>query len=162
MIAIWCSSEQAYVEKTGGREGKWKQKNVMLVISILMTGIYNLFVVRLFCYFFLAISCWTLWKMLPIFFLFCFLHSSVACLLVMELGFSLIQFMDRYFRNSLFPLLSRWIQDSLDQYTKERLEAINDEFKLYRCHNIQNCVHACPKGLNPAKQINSLKKPQLQ
>ncbi|CAL9194769.1 unnamed protein product [Musa hybrid cultivar] len=56
----------------------------------------------------------------------------------------------------------RWIQDSRDQYTKERLEAINDEFKLYRCHNIQNCVHACPKGLNPAKQINSLKKPQLQ
>ncbi|RWV90103.1 hypothetical protein GW17_00047715 [Ensete ventricosum] len=78
------------------------------------------------------------------------------------LGFSLIQYMDKYFRNSLFPLLSRWIQDSRDQYTKERLEAINDEFKLYRCHNIQNCVHACPKGLNPAKQINSLKKLQLQ
>ncbi|XP_020088176.1 succinate dehydrogenase [ubiquinone] iron-sulfur subunit 1, mitochondrial-like [Ananas comosus] len=56
----------------------------------------------------------------------------------------------------------RWIQDSRDQYTKERLEAINDEFKLYRCHTIKNCVHACPKGLNPAKQIESIKKLQLQ
>ncbi|URE18415.1 zinc finger CCCH domain-containing protein [Musa troglodytarum] len=56
----------------------------------------------------------------------------------------------------------RWVQDSRDQYTKERLEAINDEFKLYRCHNIQNCAHACPKGLNPAKEIDSLKKLQLQ
>ncbi|XP_072972828.1 succinate dehydrogenase [ubiquinone] iron-sulfur subunit 1, mitochondrial-like [Typha angustifolia] len=56
---------------------------------------------------------------------------------------------------------NRWIQDSRDQYTKERLEAINDEFKLYRCHTIKNCVHACPKGLNPAKQIESIKKLQL-
>ncbi|XP_010932282.1 succinate dehydrogenase [ubiquinone] iron-sulfur subunit 1, mitochondrial [Elaeis guineensis] len=56
----------------------------------------------------------------------------------------------------------RWIQDSRDQYTKERLEAVNDEFKLYRCHTIKNCVHACPKGLNPAKQIESIKKLELQ
>ncbi|KAG1363367.1 succinate dehydrogenase [ubiquinone] iron-sulfur subunit 1, mitochondrial [Cocos nucifera] len=56
----------------------------------------------------------------------------------------------------------RWIQDSRDQYTKERLEAVNDEFKLYRCHNIKNCVHACPKGLNPLKQIKSIKKLELQ
>ncbi|KAJ6803321.1 uncharacterized protein M6B38_107905 [Iris pallida] len=57
---------------------------------------------------------------------------------------------------------NRWIQDSRDQYTKERLEAINDEFKLYRCHTIMNCAHACPKGLNPAKQIESIKKLQLK
>ncbi|XP_020584652.1 succinate dehydrogenase [ubiquinone] iron-sulfur subunit 1, mitochondrial-like [Phalaenopsis equestris] len=57
---------------------------------------------------------------------------------------------------------NRWIQDSRDQYTKERLDAINDEFKLYRCHTIKNCVHACPKGLNPAKQIESIKKLQLK
>ncbi|KAG6522933.1 hypothetical protein ZIOFF_020090 [Zingiber officinale] len=55
-----------------------------------------------------------------------------------------------------------WIQDSRDQYTKERLDAVNDEFKLYRCHTIMNCAHACPKGLNPAKQIESIKKLQLQ
>jgi succinate dehydrogenase (ubiquinone) iron-sulfur subunit len=56
---------------------------------------------------------------------------------------------------------SRWIQDSRDQYTKERLDSINDEFKLYRCHTIKNCTHACPKGLNPAKQIDTIKKLQL-
>ncbi|WZZ65882.1 hypothetical protein YC2023_077252 [Brassica napus] len=53
-----------------------------------------------------------------------------------------------------------WISDSRDEYTKERLEAINDEFKLYRCHTILNCARACPKGLNPGKQITHIK--QLQ
>ena len=56
---------------------------------------------------------------------------------------------------------SRWIQDSRDEFTKERLDSINDEFKLYRCHTIKNCTHACPKGLNPAKQIDTIKKLQL-
>ncbi|XP_010929999.1 succinate dehydrogenase [ubiquinone] iron-sulfur subunit 1, mitochondrial [Elaeis guineensis] len=56
----------------------------------------------------------------------------------------------------------RWGQGQRDQHTKERLETINDEFKLYRCHTIMNCAHACPKGLNPAKQIESIKKLQLQ
>jgi succinate dehydrogenase/fumarate reductase-like Fe-S protein len=51
----------------------------------------------------------------------------------------------------------RWISDSRDEYTKERLEAINDEFKLYRCHTILNCARACPKGLNPGKQIAHIK-----
>ncbi|GAB4847922.1 Succinate dehydrogenase [ubiquinone] iron-sulfur subunit 1, mitochondrial [Ancistrocladus abbreviatus] len=55
----------------------------------------------------------------------------------------------------------RWIADSRDEYTKERLEAINDEFKLYRCHTILNCARACPKGLNPGKQIQSIKHLQL-
>ncbi|KAG2251806.1 hypothetical protein Bca52824_081942 [Brassica carinata] len=55
---------------------------------------------------------------------------------------------------------NRWISDSRDEYTKERLEAINDEFKLYRCHTILNCARACPKGLNPGKQITHIK--QLQ
>uniref|UniRef100_A0A1D1XPS2 Succinate dehydrogenase [ubiquinone] iron-sulfur subunit, mitochondrial n=1 Tax=Anthurium amnicola TaxID=1678845 RepID=A0A1D1XPS2_9ARAE len=56
----------------------------------------------------------------------------------------------------------RWIADSRDQYTKERLEAVCDEFKLYRCHTILNCTAACPKGLNPGKEIMSIKKLQLQ
>ncbi|KAL8151026.1 hypothetical protein V2J09_020834 [Rumex salicifolius] len=55
----------------------------------------------------------------------------------------------------------RWIADSRDEYTSERLEAINDEFKLYRCHTILNCARACPKGLNPGKQIQSIKHLQL-
>ncbi|TKY49478.1 Succinate dehydrogenase of ubiquinone iron-sulfur subunit 2 [Spatholobus suberectus] len=52
---------------------------------------------------------------------------------------------------------NRWISDSRDEYTKERLEAVNDEFKLYRCHTILNCARACPKGLNPGKQISHIK-----
>ncbi|KAL5990059.1 Succinate dehydrogenase [ubiquinone] iron-sulfur subunit 2, mitochondrial [Asimina triloba] len=50
----------------------------------------------------------------------------------------------------------RWIEDSRDEYTDERLEAICDEFKLYRCHTILNCTRACPKGLNPGMQIQNL------
>ncbi|KAF2316528.1 hypothetical protein GH714_041869 [Hevea brasiliensis] len=56
---------------------------------------------------------------------------------------------------------NRWISDSRDEYTNERLEAINDEFKLYRCHTILNCARACPKGLNPGKQIMHIKQLQL-
>ncbi|XP_008230465.1 PREDICTED: succinate dehydrogenase [ubiquinone] iron-sulfur subunit 2, mitochondrial [Prunus mume] len=56
---------------------------------------------------------------------------------------------------------NRWISDSRDEYTKERLDAINDEFKLYRCHTILNCARACPKGLNPGKQITHIKQLQL-
>ncbi|KAK9272252.1 hypothetical protein L1049_002623 [Liquidambar formosana] len=57
---------------------------------------------------------------------------------------------------------NRWISDSRDEYTKERLDAICDEFKLYRCHTIMNCARACPKGLNPAKQISTIKQLQLK
>ncbi|CAK9162415.1 unnamed protein product [Ilex paraguariensis] len=53
---------------------------------------------------------------------------------------------------------NRWIMDSRDEYTQERLDAVNHEFKLYRCHTILNCARACPKGLNPGKQIQNIKK----
>eukprot|EP00850_Spirogloea_muscicola_P018729 SM000175S03276 [mRNA] locus=s175:75292:76303:+ [translate_table: standard] len=56
----------------------------------------------------------------------------------------------------------RWIADSRDQFTRERLEAINDEYKLYRCHTIMNCAKTCPKGLNPGKQIQRIKQLELQ
>ncbi|CAI0456685.1 unnamed protein product [Linum tenue] len=56
---------------------------------------------------------------------------------------------------------NRWISDSRDEYTKERLDAVNDEFKLYRCHTILNCARACPKGLNPGKQIQNIKGLQM-
>ncbi|URD77134.1 succinate dehydrogenase ubiquinone iron-sulfur subunit [Musa troglodytarum] len=56
----------------------------------------------------------------------------------------------------------KWIQDSRDQYAKVHLNAVNDEFKPYHCHTIMNCARACPKGLNPAKQIESIKKLLLQ
>lgn len=55
----------------------------------------------------------------------------------------------------------RWIADSRDEYTNERLQAIDDEFKLYRCHTIMNCARACPKGLNPGMQISKIKRLQV-
>lgn len=51
----------------------------------------------------------------------------------------------------------RWLQDSRDEAQKERLDNVNDSFKLYRCHTIMNCAQTCPKGLNPAKAIASTK-----
>jgi len=51
----------------------------------------------------------------------------------------------------------RWIADSRDQYTEERLAWVNDTMKLYRCHGIMNCTACCPKGLDPAKAIVELK-----
>jgi succinate dehydrogenase / fumarate reductase, iron-sulfur subunit len=52
----------------------------------------------------------------------------------------------------------RWLIDSRDEATGERLEAIEDPYKLYRCHTILNCANTCPKGLNPAKAIAEIKK----
>ncbi len=52
----------------------------------------------------------------------------------------------------------RWIVDSRDDATKERLSELEDSFKLYRCHTIMNCTRACPKGLNPAEAIADIKR----
>jgi len=52
----------------------------------------------------------------------------------------------------------RWIIDSRDEATGDRLDELEDPFKLYRCHTIMNCAQVCPKGLNPAKAIAEVKK----
>jgi succinate dehydrogenase / fumarate reductase iron-sulfur subunit len=52
----------------------------------------------------------------------------------------------------------RWIIDSRDEATGERLDNLEDPFKLYRCHTIMNCAQVCPKGLNPSKAIAEVKK----
>ncbi|MFC3104729.1 succinate dehydrogenase iron-sulfur subunit [Salinisphaera aquimarina] len=52
----------------------------------------------------------------------------------------------------------RWIIDSRDEATGQRLDDLEDPFKLYRCHTIMNCTNTCPKGLNPAKAIQEIKK----
>jgi succinate dehydrogenase / fumarate reductase iron-sulfur subunit len=52
----------------------------------------------------------------------------------------------------------RWIVDSRDESTGERLDELEDPFKLYRCHTIMNCTRTCPKGLNPALAIAETKK----
>ena len=51
----------------------------------------------------------------------------------------------------------RWLVDSRDEATGDRLDALEDPFKLYRCHTIMNCTKACPKDLNPAKAIAEIK-----
>jgi len=52
----------------------------------------------------------------------------------------------------------RWLADSRDEATGERLDFLEDPFKLYRCHTIMNCTKTCPKGLNPAAAIGEIKK----
>ena len=51
----------------------------------------------------------------------------------------------------------RFIADSRDQATGERLDNLEDPYRLFRCHTIMNCVDVCPKGLNPTKAINNIK-----
>jgi succinate dehydrogenase / fumarate reductase iron-sulfur subunit len=52
---------------------------------------------------------------------------------------------------------ARWIVDSRDEHTGERLDELEDPFRLYRCHTIMNCASVCPKGLNPAQAIAEIK-----
>lgn len=69
---------------------------------------------------------------------------------------------DRYLGPATLLQAFRWIADSRDEMTGERLDALEDPFKLYRCHTIMNCTDTCPKGLNPAKAIAEIKKMLLQ
>jgi succinate dehydrogenase / fumarate reductase iron-sulfur subunit len=64
---------------------------------------------------------------------------------------------DRYLGPAVLLAAYRWIADSRDEATGKRLDALQDPFKLYRCHTIMNCTETCPKGLNPAKAIASIK-----
>jgi succinate dehydrogenase / fumarate reductase iron-sulfur subunit len=65
---------------------------------------------------------------------------------------------DKYLGPAVLLQAYRWIADSRDDHTGERLEELEDPFKLYRCHTIMNCTNTCPKGLNPAKAISNIKK----
>ena len=65
---------------------------------------------------------------------------------------------DRYLGPAILLQAYRWIADSRDEYRGERLDALEDPFRLYRCHTIMNCTKTCPKGLNPAKAIGEIKK----
>ena len=65
---------------------------------------------------------------------------------------------DRYLGPAALLASYRWIADSRDEATGERLDELEDPFKLYRCHTIMNCTQACPKNLNPAKAIAEIKK----
>lgn len=52
----------------------------------------------------------------------------------------------------------RFIADTRDKQKINRLKKLNDAFSVYRCHGIMNCTAVCPKGLNPSKAINEIKK----
>ena len=65
---------------------------------------------------------------------------------------------ERYLGPAILLHAYRWIVDSRDEFTGERLDNVEDPFRLYRCHTILNCTQTCPKGLNPAKAIAEIKK----
>ncbi|MCQ8181334.1 succinate dehydrogenase iron-sulfur subunit [Methylomonas sp. SURF-1] len=65
---------------------------------------------------------------------------------------------DKYLGPAILLQAYRWLADSRDDNDKERLDELDESFKLYRCHTIMNCTDTCPKGLNPAKAIAEIKK----
>jgi succinate dehydrogenase / fumarate reductase iron-sulfur subunit len=64
---------------------------------------------------------------------------------------------ERYLGPATLLQARRWLVDSRDEATGERLDGLEDPFKLYRCHTIMNCAQVCPKGLNPAQAIAEIK-----
>lgn len=69
---------------------------------------------------------------------------------------------ERYLGPAVLLQAYRWLADSRDDADQQRLEQLNDAFKLYRCHTIMNCTDTCPKGLNPAKAIAEIKQQLLK
>ena len=65
---------------------------------------------------------------------------------------------DKFLGPAILLQAFRWLADSRDEMTGERLDQLEDPFRLYRCHTIMNCANVCPKGLNPAKAIAETKK----
>jgi succinate dehydrogenase / fumarate reductase iron-sulfur subunit len=65
---------------------------------------------------------------------------------------------ERYLGPAALLQAYRWLIDSRDEATGDRLDNLEDPFRLYRCHTIMNCAKACPKGLNPARAIAEVKK----
>ena len=69
---------------------------------------------------------------------------------------------EKYLGPAILLQAYRWLADSRDEASGKRLDALEDPFKLYRCHTIMNCTKTCPKGLNPAKAIAEIKKKMLE
>lgn len=65
---------------------------------------------------------------------------------------------DKYLGPAVLMQAYRWMVDSRDDYTNERLAMMEDKFSVYRCHTIMNCTKTCPKGLNPGLAIGEIKK----
>ena len=69
---------------------------------------------------------------------------------------------DRYLGPAILLQAYRWLADTRDEAAGERLDQLEDPFRLYRCHTIMNCTKTCPKGLNPAKAIAEIKKMMVE
>jgi succinate dehydrogenase / fumarate reductase iron-sulfur subunit len=69
---------------------------------------------------------------------------------------------DRYLGPAALLAAYRWIIDSRDEATGDRLDDLEDPFRLYRCHTIMNCTDVCPKDLNPARAIAEIKKMMVE
>jgi succinate dehydrogenase / fumarate reductase, iron-sulfur subunit len=69
---------------------------------------------------------------------------------------------DRYLGPAVLLQAYRWLVDSRDEAQGERLDNLEDPFRLYRCHTIMNCAKTCPKGLNPAKAIAHIKEMMIE
>jgi succinate dehydrogenase / fumarate reductase iron-sulfur subunit len=65
---------------------------------------------------------------------------------------------DRFLGPAALLQAWRWLIDSRDEATGDRLDSLEDPFRLYRCHTILNCTRTCPKGLNPGKAIAEIKR----
>lgn len=64
---------------------------------------------------------------------------------------------DKYLGPSVLLQAYRWILDSRDQNSSQRLQFLQNQSRVFNCHGILNCTQVCPKKLNPAKAIASLK-----
>lgn len=87
-------------------------------------------------------------------------HGPAACILCFCCSTSCPSYWwnsDRFYGPAILLQAYRWIADSRDEATGERLDDLEDPFRLYRCHTIMNCTKTCPKGLNPAKAIAKIK-----
>ena len=88
-------------------------------------------------------------------------HGPAACIICFCCSTSCPSYWwnaDRFMGPAVLLQAYRWIADTRDEATGERLDQLEDPFRLYRCHTIMNCTNTCPKGLNPAKAIAEIKK----
>jgi succinate dehydrogenase / fumarate reductase, iron-sulfur subunit len=88
-------------------------------------------------------------------------HGPAACILCFCCSTSCPSYWwnpDKFLGPAILLQAWRWIADSRDEATGERLDQLEDPFRLYRCHTIMNCTKTCPKGLNPAQSIAEIKK----
>ena len=69
---------------------------------------------------------------------------------------------DRYLGPAVLLQAYRWIADSRDEHAGDRLDYVQDPYRLYRCHTIMNCTNTCPKGLNPGRAIAEIKKAEVE